>query len=828
MTLILYALRKFPKEFFYQKQRALVVILCVAVGVSSVAAVQIFGRSIIEYYRSNGQMITGGDLVVTTRRLSTEQLQQLAGAEGLTYTIVTTDNQVAFHPEKRKTMLVEIQGVDPEVYPLYGELVLQYHSGLAAALRDGKAVICQATQAALNADVGDQIWLGQRVYTVGDILLEQPNPQGAGLFGTVLVPLERETLVDQEQPMRLLFKLESDADLEAVANWLREVFPYSRVQTYLDYFARFEEAATRVNSFVLVVAMISLLLGGLGVASAAQVMMRQRLPELAIMKSVGGRTGQVIAYFLTQVLLLGLIGTGLGLFLGAIVVQLLPDLLGVLPIRPEFSVTLPVVFVSALLGLSVTLVFSLLPVVRGAYARPLPILKGEEQLSDGKRSRWQQGGTVLLLAFFFGLVVSYLVSSLRLGLGFVFAILILTGILWLMIRGLIRLVASLPIFWGRSGLLVKSSLQSQGGRLVASICVLTIGLGAVSVVLFLQQNVIGLLEETLQDARAYNIVIAGVPGEDTDSLVEFLQEHPGVEQYVEIASVRARARVSKEAATGVEPVQSSFILSLLGVDPADSYFSRHIVAGRDLGEDAVEEVVLRLEIAQRYGIELGDELLLELGTTTVRCVVVGVEESAEGVGIGVSFGQGAYVNKALIGQTDAEVESLFMARSPDGAAEVVNDLRFAFPKIALILDVGQLLDIFYRIFSAVTTFVQFQGLFSIVTGFVILAGSILLYKMERRREIAVIRCLGGDTRTLLFQYLAESGLTGLLAALLGIGTAHLVTWVLTTKLLSGYYRFDGLFSFGVGGGVIVLAAAIGFLSIVDVLREKPLTVLRNE
>ena len=46
----------------------------------------------------------------------------------------------------------------------------------------------------------------------------------------------------------------------------------------------------------------------------------------------------------------------------------------------------------------------------------------------------------------------------------------------------------------------------------------------------------------------------------------------------------------------------------------------------------------------------------------------------------------------------------------------------------------------------------------------ILAGSILLYKMERRREIAVIRCLSGDTRTLLFQYLAESGLTGLLAA----------------------------------------------------------------
>ena len=62
---------------------------------------------------------------------------------------------------------------------------------------------------------------------------------------------------------------------------------------------------------------------------------------------------------------------------------------------------------------------------------------------------------------------------------------------------------------------------------MASICVLTIGLGAVSGVLFLQQNVIGLLEETLQDARAYNIVIAGVPGEDTDSLVEFLQEHPG-------------------------------------------------------------------------------------------------------------------------------------------------------------------------------------------------------------------------------------------------------------------------------------------------------------
>ena len=34
---------------------------------------------------------------------------------------------------------------------------------------------------------------------------------------------------------------------------------------------------------------------------------------------------------------------------------------------------------------------------------------------------------------------------------------------------------------------------------------------------------------------------------------------------------------------------------------------------------------------------------------------------------------------------------------------------FAFPKIALILDVGQLLDIFYRIFSAVTTFCSVSG-----------------------------------------------------------------------------------------------------------------------
>ncbi|MCK9221046.1 MAG: ABC transporter permease [Limnochordia bacterium] len=834
MALLLYALRKFPKEVLYHKQRALVVILCVAVGVSSVAAVQIFGRSIINYYSSNIQAITGGDVVVVTRHISGYQLEYLEESDSFTYTITTVANQVGLNPQQRKTALLEIQGVDPKTYPLYGQVVLKHHDRLDDALKEGQAVVCVSAKDALQIDIGDEIWLGKDAYIVGDIILEQSTPRESGMFGSAMVPLRIDEVVNRDISTRILVRVSTPEQLDEVANSLKEVFPTASVRTYVDTFESFQESVSKVNDFVLIAAMISLLLGGLGVASAADVMMRQRMQELAIMKSVGGNTKQIILYFLVQVLLLGLVGTGLGIALGTVAAQLLPGIVSLLPIKPELSVSLPVVFVSAVLGLSVTLVFSLLPVIRGAYLRPMTILKDDDGSPEPKTKRLKYFAGIVLLAIFFSLVVSYLVSSLRMGMVFVFVMLLVTGVLWLLIKEILSLVSGLPIFWGRTGLLIKSSLHSKGRRLISSILVLALGLGAVSVVLFFQQNVIGLIEESLRDTKAYNIVLAGVPGEDVGSLVEFLDGSPDIDSHVAMSAAKGRIRtignIPMDLYAQEHQVPRSLVdhLSLVGVKPGDELMPLNIVEGRDLTDNDTNAVVVNQDLAQTLGLTLGDELVLELGSSTLRCQVVGLEQEGSGIRVGMDFGQSAYINKDTMGQFNVGLEHMVMARSIGSAQDAVNEIRLSFPNISLALDIGQLLDMLHRIFGTVTSFVQFLGLFSIVTGFVILAGTVLLYKMERRREMAVIRCLGGDTITLLIQYAVENGITGFLAVILGIGTANLVTLLLTNRVLSSHYRFDALFSFGVGVGVILLAVAIGLLSIMDVLKEKPLTILRNE
>jgi putative ABC transport system permease protein len=124
--------------------------------------------------------------------------------------------------------------------------------------------------------------------------------------------------------------------------------------------------------------------------------------------------------------------------------------------------------------------------------------------------------------------------------------------------------------------------------------------------------------------------------------------------------------------------------------------------------------------------------------------------------------------------------------------------------------------------------ISFVGSFVILSGILILVGSIALTKSQRIYENAILKTLGAKRLTLATILFAEYGLLGFLAGIIGavFGTA------LSFAVAKYIFQIDWEFDLGLTIlGVLVtafLVTAVGAMASFDVLFRKPLATLRSQ
>jgi putative ABC transport system permease protein len=101
-------------------------------------------------------------------------------------------------------------------------------------------------------------------------------------------------------------------------------------------------------------------------------------------------------------------------------------------------------------------------------------------------------------------------------------------------------------------------------------------------------------------------------------------------------------------------------------------------------------------------------------------------------------------------------------------------------------------------------------------------------KFQRVYEAAVFKTLGASTLTIARMLLFEYGVLGLLAGAVGSLGAIVLTWAVSRYALEIPWRFFAGEHLAGVGATAFLVAAIGVLSSLDVLRNKPLLTLRAE
>lgn len=124
------------------------------------------------------------------------------------------------------------------------------------------------------------------------------------------------------------------------------------------------------TSYVIGVALLSWLVGGIGIINIMLVSVIERTQSIGTMKAIGATNRDVLQLFLTEAVILGLIGATLGTLIGGIGGALGARLLGLpLVIQPEWAVF------AVLSGIGVGLIAGGYPALRAARIDPIEALR---------------------------------------------------------------------------------------------------------------------------------------------------------------------------------------------------------------------------------------------------------------------------------------------------------------------------------------------------------------------------------------------------------------------------------------------------------------------
>ena len=341
------------------RRRGLLLIASVAIGVAALVAINSFTDNLGRSVREEARALLGADLVVSSYQAfgdDTEDLLEelrLAAARppGAPVSRTVTFGAMARVPDGGATRLVQVRGVDPG-YPFYGTIETAPPGEWDRLGETGEAVADPSLSVVLGIEVGDEFALGDATFTLRATVENFPGDVGVRSSLGPRVFIARSRVEDTgllafgaRAGHRAYLKLPPESDPQTLSDGFRPRFGAQRVslRTVEDDQQRLGDSMARLGNYLGLVALVALLLGGLGVASAVHVFIKRRMESVAVLRCLGAGAGTVLAVYLVQAVTVGLLGSLAGAGLGTLVQVALPRVLGdLLPVDVGWSPSWPV------------------------------------------------------------------------------------------------------------------------------------------------------------------------------------------------------------------------------------------------------------------------------------------------------------------------------------------------------------------------------------------------------------------------------------------------------------------------------------------------------
>jgi len=831
------------------------VILSVAVGVAALVGVRGFSESFRRTLGTEARSLMAGDLSARLFRMPpAEEQNKIASIEraipGSRSTWATETFSMASVPPDPVPLLVTLKAVDPNEYPYYGKAELEPEMSLQQALDGDSAVVANEFLIRLNARVGQTMRLGGRNFKIAAVLKQEPDriTAGAGMGPRVMisrVALERTGLLgpgsrsSERLMLKLPDKLPPGKDSVSVRKQLEEALPDAQVMDYREGNPALTEGLDRATAILSLICLVAMVLGAIGVAMAMHAHLEQRMDMLAILKAVGAGSADLLRIFLLQTLGLGLAGGLLGVAAGVGVMEALPAVFGkLLPVHTVIAFPWRSVAAGLGTGLLTTLLFCLPPLLDVRAVRPVLVLRrlvesGPEGIGGWFARVWarrlQLMLSVLVLAALGGIawglsdsrtVGTWFAAGLA---GALVVLLLLAAVALRTVRFVLnRVRLRLPSFL-RHGL---ANLYRPGNQSAAVLAALGTGVMLILAVYLMQAALLREIRETASPTLP-NVFLIDVTTDETAGVRTFFQHQAGVSQALDLMPVVTGRFVSLNGQKLEQMKGQHFprrMLENAELSWGDSAPSGDkITQGKWWTDAGAQEIAVGEGAAQRLHLSLGSSVELETAVGGIHKLKVAALYRADGNHLG------ARVPFMLpSGQLKGEVATWYGGAhvDPRQVGMMERALFAAYPTITVI-NLSDVLERIESVVDQITFVIRFLAGFSIFAGLTILASSIASTRFRRMREAVVLKTLGATRMRIVRTFSVEFSVLGLLAGLVGVIFANLLTRVLLRKMEVGFHIEWSATAVALMG-TAVLATVTGWIASYRILGLRPLEVLREE
>jgi putative ABC transport system permease protein len=821
---------------------------CVALGVAALVSVGTFARNLDHTLAREARTLTGGDLELrSARALADGERTALAelGAGAVT-TGVREVVGMARDPARGATLLVELKAIERE-YPLYGRVETAPAAPLDALLadRDGDAgiVVEPRLLERLGLTVGDPLIVGATRFRVAAVLVREPDrPTGLVSLGPrALVSgtaLERTELlqVGSRVRYRTLVRLPAGASARAAAADLGRVLadPAVRVTAYDEAQPGLRRFLAQLATYLGLVGLASLLVGGVGIASSVTTFLRRQLGTIAILKCLGAGWRGLLVTYLAQTLAVGFLGSLAGAGLGVAAQPMLVRALAPFaPFRLDVQLDTGTIVRGLALGVLTSLLCALWPLL-AIRAVPPSLIFRRDVAAGAWRPRRPWFAALPIVAGLAVLAV-WQVGSLKIGSIFIGAALAALALLFGFSHGLVRLARRLPRLRGLAWRQGLAGLDRPGGHTVRVVMALGVGVMLLVAVALLEAS-LGhqLAYEQKRDAPTFFFI--DVQPDQRDAFGRLVADVGGGGALALTPIVRARLaaiegapvtralidRRKRETPDKVWYLTREYVLTWATEPPAGTV----IVGGRwwTPGEAAARpRVSVEEEAAKYFGIGVGATLAFD---------VQGLPVEAEVTSLRRVDWQTLTANFFMIlspGALDgAPATYMATARVPAAVETQLQDkVVAAFPNVTAIPLRGVLARV-AEVLDQIAFAVRFMALFTIAAGLVVMAGALAATRYQRLYESVILKTLGATRWAIARAFAVEYACLGATAGLGGTLLAAVLAWIVLRFVLDTPWTLEPETLLL---GVLLTTAgslAIGLLATVRLIGRAPLSVLRQE
>ena len=825
------------RDAMASKSRLLLFMASIILGIAAVVSIQLFSQNLTDNIQRQSKSLMGADFIIDSDAIPNERAQAIIDSLKPDATEVNFVSMIAF-PKNGGTKLVQVHGLEGN-FPFYGTIDAEPAIAASNYQSSGGALVDATLMLQYNIKPGDSIKIGELTLPISGSLKSIP---GSNAISTSVAPLvvlpyrfiEATKLLQFGSRKEYQFYFNQPAaDLNTLENIIEPMLEQqdADLDTHTSTSRRLGRRYENVGSFLNLAAFIALLLGCIGIASSVNIYIKEKLPAVAILKCMGASRKQSFLIFLIQIAGIGLLGGLIGTAIGVGLQELLPVVLKeFLPFDVTITITAQPLIIGVLLGLIMSVLFALLPLLRTWYVSPLEVLRvGAGISNESVTARYVVVTAIFLFLFGFSfwLLKDWLFALTFVG-GVLVTFAVLAGIALATIKIIKKYFPKGASFTTRQSLLNLFRPNNQ-----TLVLLVAIGLGTFLIsTLYFTKDIILAKAEIGQNTQSANLITLDVQPDQLDGVVATYKENglPIIDN-IPLVTMRMHSIKGKLVNTLRTDTTTQVRRWILNHEFRTTYrdsliASEEIIAGewtRTHNPDNPIQISISDNLVDDAQVNIGDKITFNVQGVLMETVVGSIRQvdwANMQLNFSIVFPKGVLENAPQFNVLTS------YASTPVESARLQQDLVRQFPNVSII-DLRQVFTVVEDILNKVSWIINFMAFFSILTGIIVLIGSVRTSKYQRIKESVLLRTLGAKNKQILKITALEYVFLGILGSLMGILLALVSSFFLALFIFQEPF-VPSIVPFLVFlPGISLLVLAIGLSNIRGVLRSSPLEVLRK-